>query len=308
MMEKASANTSADLRAARHARKEVGAVYVELLIVFLPVFCFFLLILQFGLLQAGRLGVRHAAATAARAAVVVLDDDPVRYDGQARRSLLSDSCNGDAPGAAVIDFIETITGKTAGSSSGTTTNGQNGAKDSCKGGSRGDAIRTAAIAAMTPFSPALHTLAGAARGGDVVGALGKAMYAMGATSVTFPTSPGATTFSDSFSMGSQVTARVTYLQNCGIPIASRILCDGGVPLFLGVSVPEGGESPTAWFKKQQRLKKAKPKVNEVLGNSAQRLLTLGILAGGRYSVEQAEATLPIQAAPYNYQSGSNAKP
>ena len=58
-----------------------GAVYVEFLIAFLPVFFFFLSLVQLMFVQTANLVVKHAAVKAARAAVVVLHDDPKFYGG-----------------------------------------------------------------------------------------------------------------------------------------------------------------------------------------------------------------------------------
>jgi len=60
-----------------------GAVFVEFLIAFLPVFTFFLCLLQLGLLFAVRLVVEHAATNAARAAAVIIGDDLKRYGNEA---------------------------------------------------------------------------------------------------------------------------------------------------------------------------------------------------------------------------------
>lgn len=59
-----------------------GAVFVEFLICFLPVYVFFLCLIQLGVLFAVRLLVEHAALSAARAAAVVIGDDPRRYGGE----------------------------------------------------------------------------------------------------------------------------------------------------------------------------------------------------------------------------------
>lgn len=56
-----------------------GAVYVEFLIAFMPVFVFFLCLLQLALLFSARLAVEHAAVTGARAASVVFGDEPAPY-------------------------------------------------------------------------------------------------------------------------------------------------------------------------------------------------------------------------------------
>ena len=59
-----------------------GAVFVELLVSFLPVYVFFLCLMQLGLLFTARLLTEHAAISAARAAAVVIGDDPRRYGGE----------------------------------------------------------------------------------------------------------------------------------------------------------------------------------------------------------------------------------
>jgi hypothetical protein len=59
-----------------------GAVFVEFLIAFMPVYVFFLCVIQLSLLFTVRLVTEHAAVNAARAAAVVLADDPRRYGGE----------------------------------------------------------------------------------------------------------------------------------------------------------------------------------------------------------------------------------
>lgn len=59
-----------------------GAVYVEFLIAFMPLFVFFLALVQLGYVEAANLVTKHAAVTAARAAIVVLPDDPKEYGGE----------------------------------------------------------------------------------------------------------------------------------------------------------------------------------------------------------------------------------
>ena len=58
-----------------------GAVYVEFLIAFVPAFCFFLALAQFAMLYVVQLMVKHAAEQTARAAIVVIHDDPQYYGG-----------------------------------------------------------------------------------------------------------------------------------------------------------------------------------------------------------------------------------
>lgn len=56
-----------------------GAVFIEFLIAFLPVYVFFLCLVQLAILFAVRLVTEHAATSAARAAAVVIGDDQRRY-------------------------------------------------------------------------------------------------------------------------------------------------------------------------------------------------------------------------------------
>jgi len=58
-----------------------GAVYVEFLIAFMPLFVFFMSLVQLAYVSAAAIVVQHAAVMAVRAAIVVLPDDPVHYDG-----------------------------------------------------------------------------------------------------------------------------------------------------------------------------------------------------------------------------------
>lgn len=64
----------------RSLRDDVrGAVFVEFLIAFLPVFVFFLCVIQLGLLFSVRLVTEHAAVNGVRALAVVGGDEPKRY-------------------------------------------------------------------------------------------------------------------------------------------------------------------------------------------------------------------------------------
>jgi hypothetical protein len=64
-----------------------GAVFVEFLIVFLPVFTFFMCLLQLALLFTVRLVTEHAALNAARSAAVIIADEKTRYGGEAPNQL-----------------------------------------------------------------------------------------------------------------------------------------------------------------------------------------------------------------------------
>lgn len=71
------------------SRQAHGAAFVEFLISFLPVYVFFLCLVQLALLFMVRLCTEHAAVNAARAAAVVIGDDPRRYAGEPKHRITS---------------------------------------------------------------------------------------------------------------------------------------------------------------------------------------------------------------------------
>jgi len=79
-----------------------GAVFVEFLIAFLPVYVFFLCVVQLGLLFSVRLVTEHAAVNGARALAVVGGDEPKRYADEKPNKLLQDGERVKAVRSAVI--------------------------------------------------------------------------------------------------------------------------------------------------------------------------------------------------------------
>jgi len=71
----------------RGLRSTKGVAYAEFLIAIMPILMLFLGMVQLGLLFGARLMVQHAADRAMRTAIVVLDDDPRYYLGDARNSV-----------------------------------------------------------------------------------------------------------------------------------------------------------------------------------------------------------------------------
>src|SRR4249920_44777 len=91
-----------------------GAVYVEFLLAFIPLFFMFLGMLQMGLLYGGSLVVQHSANVAVCAAMVVMDDDPQYYDNAQRRQLETNA-------TGMSSFVQTaggLIGRFFGTSSG----------------------------------------------------------------------------------------------------------------------------------------------------------------------------------------------
>ncbi|AKT36529.1 TadE/TadG family type IV pilus assembly protein [Chondromyces crocatus] len=58
-----------------------GAVYVEFLGAFFPLFTMFLALVQFGFIQTASIIVQHSAIRASRTAAVILHDNPAHYGG-----------------------------------------------------------------------------------------------------------------------------------------------------------------------------------------------------------------------------------
>ncbi|RMH36661.1 MAG: hypothetical protein D6689_22020 [Deltaproteobacteria bacterium] len=280
-------------------RRQRGAVYVEFLLVFPPLLLLFLCTLQLALLYVAHLGVQHAAAMATRSAIVVIPDDPVYYDGADKNAFSDPSNCGESPMAKVIELAGAL-----GKSSATIP------LDTCPDGPRGAPIRAAALLAMLPYSPSITRFFPNAErwaGGDVSGMIGAALYNMAAVAVTYPTKPGATTYRPTlprFHPGDDITVRVTYAAHCGIPIARFLLCDRPVSLVTGVDRDlRRREDPFEIARVQRRLKDSKPRVKELReGTMVPALLAVLLFSDERFRLIAAESTLPLQTAPFAYQS------
>ncbi len=86
-----------------------GAVYVEFLIAFMPVFVFFLCLLQLALLFSAKLVVEHAAVTGSRSAAVVFGDEPGPYhEATAQPNTMSDERQKTVRGAVLVALAPLI--------------------------------------------------------------------------------------------------------------------------------------------------------------------------------------------------------
>jgi hypothetical protein len=79
-----------------------GAVFVEFLIAFIPVWVFFLCIVQVGLIFTVKLVTEHAALNGARALAVVGGDEDKRYPGEKKNKLVQGGKRLAAVRSAVI--------------------------------------------------------------------------------------------------------------------------------------------------------------------------------------------------------------
>jgi len=188
------------------ARCRLGAAYVEFVIVVMPFLVLFLGLTQLALIFGAKLMVEHAAAKAARAAVVVLPDDhqEADYAGDPVNRIGS-SGDGMAAYAAAPS------------------------------GGRLDAITTAARYTLAPISPSLESMGSDSVADAIGGSVGASVVAglLGwtrwAVAVTFPDGEGG--YRASFGPREPVTARVTFLFRCSVPLAGRLMCSsfGGLP-------------------------------------------------------------------------------
>jgi len=171
-----------------------GAVYVEFIIAFMPIFMLFLAICQFSLLVVARLVVSHAAVSAARSAIVVLEDDPKFYNKAPRGTISSNS--GNQPGLRMT------------------------------------AIRSAAIEPLKVLAPGLGALvksgqsvATALTPMSLSQAVSSELYTGLVTVVTLHDSPSSDDPApEPIAPHASVTARVIYFYQCDIPLVRGLIC------------------------------------------------------------------------------------
>ena len=283
----------------RREGREEGAAYVEFLIAFLPFFILFLGMVQMALMFAADLVVQHAASRAARAAVVILDDDPVRYDGAARREITTSGSQ---------MFVMPLPRPTV---------------VRVTGGPRLSRIRFAAMVPLAAIGPSADQLLG---DDNVISAIGSPetraaetgyVFTDSATAVTFPSAPHGSSYSERFTHGQQVTARVTYLFHCGVPMANRLMCETYSSMSLGpaaglagdiaealrdgrLTLEEAREAYRRLQARRRRTDRDREAMDEMDSAGNPGILHLTSLTGARFKVLRGEATMPLQSARYEY--------
>lgn len=286
-------------------RDNKGVVYVEFLLVFPPLFFLFLIILQSAIIRTADLGVRHAASSAVRSAIVVLPDDPAHYDGKPENLIPFDSSCSEG----FVGRFQKLLGSLGIDAVALPEDGK------CPGGPRMAAIRFAAIMRMLPFSPnpqsilpeSLHGMINAL--GTAGWIAGAAAYSYGATAVTFAEGPGSDknkkdlSWSHKAGESEEVTVRVTYLAHCGIPIARFFMCDSSRGLAAGVDTDFFRRDFRGRIAAHKRVKSSKATlVRDMSLGVGNHALFLGLIfSGERFMVLSADATLPLNSAPYPYQ-------
>lgn len=307
-----------------------GAVYVEFLIVFIPVLTLFLGSIQAALMYGANLVVRHSANTAARAAIVVLDDDASKYDDQARNSVQKPSGGGSSGGDGLLSTVTDLLGGGDGSTGGGDSGSSTGDTESNSelGGKRFSAIRSAASLPLLGISPSIQditassSLRSAIGRSDITRLVGAFIYNKFAVGVTFPQSPRASEYQNTFSYDEDVTVRVTYMFNCAVPIVNRWMCDSylslktGMPLEMagqlanmiqhGASLSQIQAFQAEYQARRDRLEHAEAGMNELeAGAESPSLGYLTIATGSRFRILRQEATLPNHGARYEYHQSNN---
>jgi len=306
------------LRRRRAGRRAAGAVYVEVLVAIIPVLIFFFGLLQLALLHTARLVVRHAAQRAVRSAVVVLEDDPARFDNQGQGEVTyHDTSSTSAGGTAQflqgigdvlkvklpLDDVNSMMGSQA--------------------GPRLAAIQTAAympLATLAPNPAALLQTFGLS--GDNLGAgngnlaqfvVGLLLYNRAAAMVTLRKPDG--TVANCIGPTENVTVRVTYLYFCTMPIAATIMCDSLMKLSgldqlddaaknAYESLRGGGLQGAQQAKEglTTDLQRISDKVgglsSELQYAASPELLVPFLFSGAHFKLLTAEASLPNQGAAY----------
>lgn len=238
---------------------ERGAVALEVVTCLVPVMILFLCAVQLSFLAVGRMVVGHAAVRGARAAIVLLEEDPRRMGGAPRGDLTAAGA-GDARSELGSVLARSLPAGIRPVSS--------------AGGARLRAIADAVHAPLAVLAPgpSTHVFGDAtslydALGGDGTGgastrfALGILVHGPAATQVTLRAAPGSSEIVSRVDARGSVTVHVTYLQRCSVPVAARLMCSPAPSGELG-----------------RRLS--------------------GLLGRAHFATVEAEATLPNQGAAY----------
>lgn len=240
-----------------------GAVFFEFLVAFVPLWVFFLCVVQLALIARAGLMVKNAADAAARSAVVVLPDDPNEYAGEPEMSLARQSF-------AVGDLFAAMRELASSDSQESALAALSGAALANLGRSRLNTIRLAAYIPLAPLAPhgsgfdpqpSIRKAIGDER--VLLSALRHHPFAL---AVTFPGLAG------DFASGPEITVRVTDAYQCTVPVARRLLCRSFDEL------------------------ESRRDYDRAL------LPILSRISGGRFSELVHEATLLIQDAPYGYRA------
>lgn len=230
-------------------RDERGAVYVEFIIAFMPLFTMFLAVCQLALVGAAEAVVRHAAYAAVRSAIVVLDDSETHFGNAPRGDLRAGNP------AAMTNGIDSIATKLGIAVSGTSTKarpeantgflgliagGLLGAAESvadsvpkaAQQGARMVPIRAAAQLQLVPLAPSKQlqnteqeSVARALASPEERQLQYALEYTKAASTVTLHAAPGTDALIvEPVGWNTPVTAKVQYAYQCNVPMVRALMC------------------------------------------------------------------------------------
>ena len=197
-----------------------GTVFLEFLVVFVPLWTFFLSLVQLALISHANLIVKHAADAAARSAVVVLPDDPNEYGGEPKMTVE----RGRVTSGDLSRALERVSSALEDSSTRSVAAAFSERTFANLGRSRLNTIRLAAHIPLMPLAPINVGYDSSPSIGKSVGGPRKLAssfyYQPFAVAVTFPGLSGDQVTEP------EITVRVTYAYQCTVPIARNLLCTG----------------------------------------------------------------------------------
>jgi len=291
---------------AQRNTSECGVVYVEFLIAFIPLFVLVLGICQLSFIAAAKVIVEHSAWRAARAAVVVLEDDPEKNGGSPRGFYLLGSSRAVPEIADVIEQMHIADGE--GDQELIRGGGIKSAGRSLGWGALGSAITKAVgavsvatsnkfsrmsrirAAAYVPLLPLANTdrntgseSINSAIHSQFFDRIAEAVvYTRAAASVTLHTSINdEQVAAQPIDRNAPITARVVYLYSCDVPVIRLMVCS------TLASLSQQSKDPAV-----QALKHAE---------NASDLPSVAS-ATGRYTILVGKATLLNQGAGYEHEA------
>lgn len=298
-MMSAAHNASLTSDVARDAR---GIVYVEFVFAFMPLLVMFLSICQLACLTMGRLVVQHAALCGARAAIVVLEDDPTKYADAARGNLNDrDSSIGDLNGILASVGLDEVSStlRDAGVPSifGEKADDRSGQQR----GARMVSIRAATTMPLLLLAPnesavavgGADSVAGSLPG-DFVSRLPFSLaYTSVASVVTVHTATNTEELAEeNIPRTAPITVRVTYLMPCGMPLVRILMCQPLAKLLKSStdssSVPAAVDSEESVFARRLRHAQGVAALKGLVSPTA------------RFIVLTGQTTLPNQGAAYDH--------
>jgi hypothetical protein len=320
-----------------------GVVYAEFLMAFTPFFLLFLGTIQTAFIAAGSIVVQSAASKAARAAMVVLPDDPIFYDKEKINLLdfkgksdnsqfqqgLTSALSKDG-NSVPVGGNTNLTSGFPGASSQSSSSSSQGSSD---GGPRLNAIRLAAYVTLAPLGPNIELLTTWVSGGFGIPGLSglgpladklpsfsahkKNPFSLRKTAIG---TSALLRFAVGFGAWNAMAAAVNFpvepwkpeLRNAGKDFSGQVQYNAGDKVTVRVTYlfPCGVPLANAIVCKRLPMGSDGSGLMDELRAGVKDPSMLDVLAfaeDARFYILRAEATLPIQSAAYCYPTDKECK-